>query len=63
MLHWQEQNAPLKRNVTIDDVGSAAMYLLSPLSSGVTGQVQYVDGGFNIVGMSLIEEKADAPAS
>jgi len=62
MLHWQEANAPLKRNVTIDDVGSAALYLLSDLSSGVTGQVQYVDAGFNIIGMSLPDKAEDAPA-
>jgi enoyl-[acyl-carrier protein] reductase I len=60
MLNWQEANAPLKRNVSIDDVGSSALYLLSDLSGGVTGQVQYVDGGYSIVGMSLMDP-ASAP--
>ena len=63
MLHWQEANAPLRRNVTIDDVGKAAAYLLSDLSSGVTGQVQYVDAGFNVVGMSLNDPAETAPAA
>ena len=61
MLHHQEASSPLKRNVSIDDVGGAAAYLLSPLSGGVTGQIQYVDAGFSAVGMS-IEEPAPAPA-
>jgi enoyl-[acyl-carrier protein] reductase I len=58
MLHWQEANAPLRRNVSIEDVGGSALYLLSDLSNGVTGQVHYVDGGFNIIGMSLNETTA-----
>jgi enoyl-[acyl-carrier protein] reductase I len=61
MLHFQEANAPLRRNVTIEDVGGAAAYLLSDLAAGVTGQVQYVDAGFNVVGMSINE--AEAPAN
>jgi enoyl-[acyl-carrier protein] reductase I len=61
MLHWQEANAPLRRNVSIEDVGNSAVYLLSDLAAGVTGQVHYVDAGFNIVGMSL--EAAERPAS
>src|SRR5690606_38008080 len=47
MLHWQEANSPLRRNVDIDDVGRAGLYLLSDLSSGVTGEIHYVDAGFN----------------
>jgi enoyl-[acyl-carrier protein] reductase I len=62
MLHWQEQNSPLKRNVTQDEVGASALYLLSDLSAAVTGQVHYVDCGFNIIGMSLAEEAEAAPA-
>jgi enoyl-[acyl-carrier protein] reductase I len=62
MLHYQEANSPLRRNVSIEDVGGAAAYLLSPLAGGVTGQVQYVDAGFSAVGMS-IEEPAAAPAA
>ena len=51
MLKWTEAHAPTKRNVTIDEVGNSGMYLLSDLSSSVTGEVHYVDGGFNIMGM------------
>jgi enoyl-[acyl-carrier protein] reductase I len=58
MLHWQEDNAALRRNVTIEDVGGSAVYLLSDLSSGVTGEIQHVDAGFNIVGMKLMDEPA-----
>src|SRR6478752_3889736 len=61
MLHFQEKAAPLKRNVTQDEVGSAALYLLSDLASGVTGQVQYVDCGFNIIGMHVDDEATAAP--
>ena len=60
MLHWQEANAALRRNVDIDDVGKAALYLLSPLSSGVTGEIHYVDAGFNVVGMKLMDTEAKA---
>ncbi len=65
MLRWQEINAPLKRNVTQEEVGTSALYLLSDLASGVTGQIHYVDCGFNIVGMSLdaIEASAATPAT
>jgi len=59
MLRWQEKAAPLKRNVTQEEVGSAALYLLSDLASGVTGQIQYVDCGFNIIGMYLDTEEAE----
>ena len=57
ILKWNELNAPLKRNVTIDDVGGAGVYLLSDLSSGVTGEVHHVDCGYHVVGMKA----ADAP--
>jgi enoyl-[acyl-carrier protein] reductase I len=56
ILKWNEANAPLRRNVTTDEVGNSAMYLLSDLSSGVTGEVHYVDNGYNIVGMAAVEE-------
>ena len=59
MLHWQEENAALRRNVDIDDVGKAGLYLLSDLASGVTGEIQYVDAGFNIVGMKLMDEPTE----
>lgn len=55
MLHWQEANSPLRRNVTIDEVGGSALYLLSDLASGVSGQIHYVDAGYSIVGMKLLD--------
>ncbi len=51
ILKWNELNAPLKRNVTIDEVGGAALYLLSDLASGVTGEIHHVDAGYHVVGM------------
>ena len=56
MHKWNEQHSPLKRNVTIDEVGNSGMYLLSDLSSAVTGEVHYVDGGFNLMGMPAVKE-------
>jgi enoyl-[acyl-carrier protein] reductase I len=52
MLHYTEQAAPLKRNVTIEEVGNAAAFLCSDLASGITGHVLYVDAGSSIVGMA-----------
>jgi enoyl-[acyl-carrier protein] reductase I len=57
LLKWNEYNAPLRRNVTIDEVGDAGVYLLSDLSRAVTGEIHYVDGGYNIIGMKA----EDAP--
>lgn len=57
ILKWNEYNSPLRRTVTIDDVGNAALYLLSDLSAGVTGEVHHVDAGYHIVGM----KNEDAP--
>ncbi|MEO6041427.1 MAG: enoyl-ACP reductase FabI [Croceibacterium sp.] len=57
ILKWNELNAPLRRNVTIEDVGGAGLYLLSDLSSGVTGEVHHVDAGYHVVGM----KQEDAP--
>lgn len=51
ILRWNELNAPLKRNVTIDQVGASALYLLSPLAEGVTGEIHHVDSGYHVVGM------------
>jgi enoyl-[acyl-carrier protein] reductase I len=51
ILKWNELNSPLRRNVTIDEVGGAGLYLLSDLGSGVTGEVHHVDGGYHVVGM------------
>ena len=51
ILRWNQLNAPMQRNVTIEDVGGAGMYLLSDLSSGVTGETHHVDCGYHLVGM------------
>lgn len=55
MLKWNQAHAPLKQNVTIEQVGNSGMYLLSDLSSGVTGEIHYVDAGFNIMGMPAVD--------
>ena len=57
ILKWNEYNSPLRRNVTIDDVGASALYLLSDLSAGVTGETHHVDAGYHTVGM----KQEDAP--
>jgi enoyl-[acyl-carrier protein] reductase I len=55
ILKWNQYNAPLKRTVSIEEVGGAAMYLLSDLSSGVTGEVHHVDSGYHVVGMKAVD--------
>jgi enoyl-[acyl-carrier protein] reductase I len=55
ILKWNQYNSPLKRNVTIEDVGGAGLYLLSPLSAGVTGEVHHVDCGYHVVGMKAVD--------
>ena len=55
ILKWNEYNSPLRRNVNGDDVGGSGMYLLSDLSSGVTGETHHVDCGYNIVGMKAVD--------
>ncbi len=57
ILKWNEANSPLRKNVTIEEVGNSAMYLLSDLSSGVSGEVHYVDAGYNIMGMCAVDEE------
>ncbi len=57
ILKWNELNSPLRRTVTIEDVGGAALYLLSDLASGVTGEIHHVDAGYNVIGMKA----EDAP--
>src|ERR1700751_3322146 len=57
ILKWNRLNSPLKRNVTIEEVGDTAVYLLSDLSRGVTGEVHHVDSGYHVVGM----KRPDAP--
>jgi len=56
MFNYQKKNAPLRRTVDIEDVGKSALYLLSDMSSGVTGEIHYVDSGFNITSMPITEE-------
>ena len=56
MFSYQQRNSPLRRTVTIDEVGNSALYLLSDLSSGVTGEIHYVDSGYHIVSMPTLEE-------
>jgi enoyl-[acyl-carrier protein] reductase I len=55
ILKWNEYNAPLKRSVTIEEVGDTALYLLSHLSRGVTGEVLHVDSGYHVVGMKAVD--------
>ena len=55
ILKWNEYNSPLRRNVAIDEVGGAALYLLSDLGSGVTGAIHHVDCGYNVVGMKAVD--------
>ena len=55
ILKWNEYNSPLKRNVTLDDVGGAGLYLLSDLSSGATGETHHVDCGYHVVGMKAVD--------
>ena len=55
ILKWNEYNSPLRRNVTAEDVGGAGLYLLSDLSSGVTGEIHHVDCGYNIIGMKAVD--------
>jgi enoyl-[acyl-carrier protein] reductase I len=59
ILRWNELNSPLTRNVTIEDVGGAGLYLVSDLSRGVTGELHHVDSGYNVVGMMRPEAASD----
>ncbi len=55
ILKWNEYNSPLRRTVTIDEVGNAALFLLSDMGSGVTGEIQHVDCGYHVVGMKAVD--------
>jgi len=57
ILKWNENNAPMRRNVSIEDVGGSALYFLSDLARGVTGEVHHVDSGYHVLGM----KRPDAP--
>lgn len=56
LLSFNERNAPLRRNVTIEEVGNAAAFMCSDLASGITGEIMYVDGGFNTTAMGAMED-------
>ena len=51
IFKWSQNHAPLMRNADLDDIGGSALYLLSELSNGVTGEVHHVDGGYNVIGV------------
>ncbi len=55
ILKWNELNSPLRRNTTIEDVGNSALYLLSDLGAGVTGETHHVDSGYHVVGMKAVD--------
>ena len=59
ILKWNELNSPMKRNVTIDQVGGAGLYLLSDLGAGVSGEIHHVDSGYNVVGMVAVDAAHD----
>ncbi|SCB50729.1 enoyl-ACP reductase FabI [Rhizobium multihospitium] len=62
ILSWNQRNAPLRKSVTIDQVGSSSLYLLSDLSAGVTGEIHFVDAGYNITSMPTLETLSSADA-
>jgi enoyl-[acyl-carrier protein] reductase I len=59
ILKWNELNSPLRKNVSIDEVGGAGLYLLSDLSAGVTGEVHHVDSGYNVIGMMAVDAASE----
>ena len=59
ILKWNELNSPLRKNVSIEEVGGAGLYLLSDLSAGVTGEVHHVDSGYNVVGMMAVDAASE----
>ncbi len=61
ILKWNQYNSPLRRNVTLDDVGGCGIYLLSDLSAGVTGETHHVDCGYHVVGMKAIDAPDMSP--
>ncbi len=60
MYNFQQAHSPLRRTITLEEVGNAGLYLLSPLSSGVTGEIHYVDSGYNIISMPRTEDLGKA---
>ena len=63
MFNYQKRNAPLRRTVTIEEIGNTALYLLSDLASGVTGEIHHVDSGYNILAMPRLDELKAAEAA
>ncbi|MRJ06325.1 MAG: NADH-specific enoyl-ACP reductase [Epsilonproteobacteria bacterium] len=59
ILSYNKKNSPLRRNITIDEVGKAGVFLLSDYSSGITGEILYVDSGYHIMGMPLYEKEKE----
>jgi len=59
ILKWNQLNSPLKRNIELDEVGNAGLYLLSDLSAGVTGEVHHVDSGYHVVGMLAVDAASE----
>ena len=62
ILKWNELNSPLRRNVTTEEVGGSALYLLSDLGSAVTGEIHHVDSGYNVIGMMAVDNAAEVSA-
>jgi enoyl-[acyl-carrier protein] reductase I len=56
MFNYQKRNAPLRRTVTIEEIGNTALYLLSDMGTAVTGEIHYVDSGYNIMAMPRLDE-------
>jgi enoyl-[acyl-carrier protein] reductase I len=63
MFNYQKRNSPLRRTVSIEEIGNTALYLLSDLGSAVTGEIHYVDSGYNIMAMPRLEELKAADAA
>jgi enoyl-[acyl-carrier protein] reductase I len=61
LLDYSEKNSPIRRNVTIDEIGNVGAFLCSDLASGMTGEITYVDGGYNTTGMATYGVRGDAP--
>ena len=61
ILKWNQYNSPLRRNVTLEDVGGCGVYLLSDLSTGVTGETHHVDCGYHVVSMKAIDAPDMSP--
>ena len=63
IFNWSEANAPLRTSVTLEQLGNTALYFVSDMAGGVTGEVHHVDAGYNIVGLPYLTGEDDAPKS